>query len=264
MAGFRNFEELQECLQKYPHLASFAGEQISKVYKAGSANNSGYEDEFVYLLYSQVMQKSLLHPEELSACLKALNRQIKNLAVKDEREELYLQLYQKYGDDPGLFSLFLLNLIHLSAGQGLFLAAGMPHAYLKGNIIECMANSDNVIRAGLTPKFKDIETLIEVLNYNPGDLEILGRDSCSDICNYEVPIPEFYLSKISFGGQKKTEISNASVQIILVLAGSVSLKWDAETAEYKKGQSILIPATLDKYEISGSKDAVLYTAQVPV
>ena len=65
----------------------------------------------------------------------------------------------------GYIRCFLLNLVYLKKGQGVFLNAGIPHAYLKGNIVECMANSDNVVRAGLTPKFKDVETLAEILTW---------------------------------------------------------------------------------------------------
>ena len=80
--------------------------------------------------------------------------------------ELVIDLNQQYPDDIGLFVLFFLNFVELSAGQAMFLQADDIHAYIKGDIIECMAASDNVIRAGFTPKFKDVQTLVDTLTYN--------------------------------------------------------------------------------------------------
>ncbi len=81
-----------------------------------------------------------------------------------------MEQYKLYGYDIGLISFFLFNLIELKPRQAIFTDAGIPHAYIKGNIIECMANSDNVVRAGLTNKFQDIEVLIDILNYKFGTL----------------------------------------------------------------------------------------------
>lgn len=72
---------------------------------------------------------------------------------------------EQFPNDVGSLSLFFLNVIQLEPGQAIFLPAKEPHAYLSGDCIECMACSDNVVRAGLTPKFKDVETLLTMLNY---------------------------------------------------------------------------------------------------
>ena len=56
----------------------------------------------------------------------------------------------------------------MQPGEALFLGANEPHAYLYGDCVECMAASDNVVRAGLTPKFKDVETLTSMLTYTDG------------------------------------------------------------------------------------------------
>lgn len=70
-----------------------------------------------------------------------------------------------FPNDVGILCLFFLNIVELQPGQAIFLPAQVPHAYLSGDCIECMACSDNVVRAGLTPKFKDVETLLAMLNY---------------------------------------------------------------------------------------------------
>src|SRR5206468_2002380 len=105
---------------------------------------------------------------------------------------LFLELRQKYtGPDVGLFAIFVLNLVHLAEGEGMFAAAGVPHAYLKGNIIECMANSDNVVRVGLTGKFKDTPALIEIMQYDPKPVDIFHADPTSERVVYRTPAPEF-------------------------------------------------------------------------
>eukprot|EP00420_Gonyaulax_spinifera_P001780 CAMPEP_0197933448 /NCGR_PEP_ID=MMETSP1439-20131203/110191_1 /TAXON_ID=66791 /ORGANISM="Gonyaulax spinifera, Strain CCMP409" /LENGTH=96 /DNA_ID=CAMNT_0043556275 /DNA_START=11 /DNA_END=298 /DNA_ORIENTATION=+ len=79
--------------------------------------------------------------------------------------DLVHRLYAQYGDDVGIFSVFLFNYAKLHTGECLYIPANTPHAYLSGDIVECMATSDNVVRGGLTTKFKDIEVLCEMLRY---------------------------------------------------------------------------------------------------
>lgn len=86
--------------------------------------------------------------------------------TSSETSEIFLRLQNDFPNDVGSLSLFFLNIIRLQPGQAIFLPAKEPHAYLDGNCIECMACSDNVIRAGLTPKFKDVEQLLTMLNYD--------------------------------------------------------------------------------------------------
>ena len=63
--------------------------------------------------------------------------------------------------DRGIFSIYLFNLVHLKKGEGIFQDAGVPHAYLEGQNVEIMANSDNVLRGGLTTKHIDVKELLK-------------------------------------------------------------------------------------------------------
>ena len=81
-------------------------------------------------------------------------------------EKLFQRLSLEYPNDVGCFVVFLLNCFTLNKGEAIFLGANVPHAYLLGEGVECMACSDNVVRAGLTPKFKDVETLCSMLDYS--------------------------------------------------------------------------------------------------
>jgi mannose-6-phosphate isomerase len=79
-----------------------------------------------------------------------------------------LRLAQQFPGDPGAMSPFFLNYLLIAPGESFFMAANEPHAYVAGEIIECMACSDNVVRAGLTPKFKDVDNLVDMLSYSMG------------------------------------------------------------------------------------------------
>ncbi|KAF5193483.1 Mannose-6-phosphate isomerase [Thalictrum thalictroides] len=93
-----------------------------------------------------------------------LNLEMKVRQLTD-KEEMVLQLDKQYPNDVGVISAFLFNYVKLNPGEALYLGANEPHAYLSGECIECMATSDNVVRAGLTPKLRDVPTLCSMLTY---------------------------------------------------------------------------------------------------
>jgi len=80
-------------------------------------------------------------------------------------EGLLLRLHEQYPGDVGVFSPLLMNYLQLQPGESFFIGANELHAYVSGECVECMALSDNVVRAGLTPKFKDVETLCNMVVY---------------------------------------------------------------------------------------------------
>jgi len=97
-------------------------------------------------------------------------------------------------------SPFFLNYLLMAPGESFFMAANEPHAYVAGEIIECMACSDNVVRAGLTPKFKDVDTLVHMLTYSQGGPSIdagAPLDEDARILRYTPPVPEFEILMLS-------------------------------------------------------------------
>ena len=94
--------------------------------------------------------------------MRLLPQQVRQLT---EKEGLVIRLEKQYPGDVGVLSIFFLNYLRLSPGEAVCLDADEPHAYLSGEIIECMAASDNVVRAGFTPKYRDTETLCSMLTY---------------------------------------------------------------------------------------------------
>lgn len=110
---------------------------------------------------------------------------------------MILRLDKEYGADVGIFSVFFLNYVKVSPDMPhsfIYCAPDEPHAYLLGECVECMALSDNVVRAGLTPKFKDVETLLRMMTYRDDLLEELvntGEKIGPHIVKYDPPVDEF-------------------------------------------------------------------------
>ena len=148
----------------------------------------------------------------------------------------------------------------------MYLPAGELHGYLKGVGIELMANSDNVLRGGLTPKHIDVQELLSVLNFTDGDLNILGPEILtSGEALYNTEAEEFVLSVLKI--RKASPFNsprNRSVEMMMCTEGEVTVTdlSDGETTLLTKGASILVPAALEQYLVEG--EGILYKAAVPV
>jgi len=176
-----------------------------------------------------------------------------------------VDLHKEYPADIGVFSPILLNLICLEPGQAMFLPAGEPHAYLDGVGIELMANSDNVLRGGLTPKYIDVPELLNVLNFEERELNILQTEEINECeCVYASHAEEFVLSIISVREDViYNSSSDRSIEILLCTDGKATItdlgKNDKVVVD--RGKSIIIPAIVKKYSIQGN--AIFYKAAVP-
>jgi len=185
-----------------------------------------------------------------------------------ERRELYwmVELGKKYPEDVGVLSPLLLNFICLEPGQAIFLPAGELHAYLGGTGLEIMANSDNVLRGGLTAKHVDVDELLKIVRFEPGRPEILHAQMVSEVEKvYRAPAEEFELSYI-FLEEEKTYYSakEQRIEILLCLEGEVRitrLQPQEETLQLEKGDSVIIPACAHPYHIKGK--GIIYKATVP-
>ncbi|KAA3659380.1 MAG: mannose-6-phosphate isomerase, class I, partial [Calditrichaeota bacterium] len=167
------------------------------------------------------------------------------------------------GADVGLFSIYLLNLLSLQPGEALFMEAGIPHAYVNGNIIECMANSDNVVRAGLTPKFQDKNTLMDILTYSSGEVAILGDSAAKRKTVYPAPVEEFVLSRIQIQAGEREKLGLGKPAIALVLNGEIEVKSKHGSEKFYRGQSIFFPACLPEAALVACDDSLVFVATVP-
>ncbi len=160
----------------------------------------------------------------------------------------YEDIAHHYPGDPGVIAAMLLNYVRLQPGEALFLGAGIPHAYLNGLGVEIMANSDNVLRCGLTPKHVDVPELLRIVNFEASDPGVLRPEASPDGEEvYETLIDEFRLSRYVLpAGTGAHDLTLDTPQILLCTAGAVK----AGEFELAPGQSVFVPAG-DKAEVSG-------------
>ncbi|MFE5895600.1 mannose-6-phosphate isomerase, class I [Streptomyces sp. NPDC056462] len=161
----------------------------------------------------------------------------------------YADLAHHYPGDPGVIAAMLLNYVRLQPGEALFLGAGIPHAYLSGLGVEIMANSDNVLRCGLTPKHVDVPELLRVVRFEAGDPGVLRPEASPDGEEvYETPIDEFRLSRYVLPeGTTAHDVTRATPQILLCTAGSVRIG----EHDLTPGRSVFVPAG-EEAEVSGA------------
>ncbi|MFG2753594.1 mannose-6-phosphate isomerase, class I [Streptomyces xanthophaeus] len=159
----------------------------------------------------------------------------------------YASLVHDYPGDPGVIAAMLLNHVQLQPGEAMFLGAGVPHAYIDGLGVELLANSDNVLRAGLTPKHVDVPELLKIVKFESGDPKVLRPEGDAEEV-YETPIDEFRLSRflLAPGGASRTLPAGAP-QILLCTAGSPK----AGELTLAPGESVFVPAD-EKVELSGT------------
>jgi mannose-6-phosphate isomerase len=265
IAGFRPVKDIVENLKKYPELQEFASKEfIEKIFEL--------KDNFelsihLNMLYSKVMS-CCLDPEKFSGIINGIIKQLSGTEKLTLEEEQFLKQHELYGNDIGLISFFFFNIISLKPGQAIFTGAGIPHAYIEGNIIECMANSDNVVRAGLTDKFKDVNTLLEILDYTFAEYEIINEEQKTDGVNYITKAEEFEITAFHKEESYSRDFSNSTKpMIILITGGSLTIKWFEDEKEcsesFSKGESFLIPAILHEYQLSCEKAASYFLVKIP-
>jgi len=175
--------------------------------------------------------------------------------------EWVLKLMDMYPGDIAALAPLYLNLYVLKAGQAVYLKAGIMHAYLEGAGIELMANSDNVIRGGLTPKYIDLEEMADVVIFESDEGGVLSsKAGNNEWFVYKTPFREFELSSLKVDGQAFSQ-RDEGPQIILCTEGSVTVSSGTESIVMRKGESLIVFASASELSISGK--ASLYRAGVP-
>jgi mannose-6-phosphate isomerase len=150
-----------------------------------------------------------------------------------------VELDEHYPGDPGVLAALLMNRMGFGRFEGLFLPAGNLHAYLHGIGVEIMANSDNVMRGGLTPKHVDVSELLAVLDFTPGVPELVQVDEESTgVWRYRTPAPEFALWRIIADTDRVTVPGAGSGRIALVVEGSVEVSDGSTRRTLVQGESI--------------------------
>ncbi|WP_114765009.1 mannose-6-phosphate isomerase, class I [Vibrio rhodolitus] len=173
-------------------------------------------------------------------------------ALAREAFELIQDFSQEYGDDIGLFSPLLLNVVELEPGEAMFLHAETPHAYVKGTGLEIMANSDNVLRAGLTPKYMDVAELIANTQFHSiASDEIKLAPFCSgNKLGYPIPVDDFGFEIIALDAEDKAQYVRGA-EIIFCIEGQATLSCGSDLVTLAAGESAFVCNKAKVYQYHG-------------
>lgn len=173
-----------------------------------------------------------------------------------------IDLNDRYPQDVGVLGALLLNKFTLQPGEALYLDAGQLHAYVKGLGVEIMANSDNVLRGGLTPKHVDVPELVRVLKFNSLGNPKVTPVEAGEWSVYPTPIDEFRLSTTTVS--TNAEVNSGGPAILLNVQGTVSLTCGDRSLELTPGTAAWIAASDDLVQITrtGGEPAKLFLAEV--
>jgi mannose-6-phosphate isomerase len=238
LKGFRPFEEIAQGL-----------EPIARPELSREVGRLGHERTALALraLFARLMT---LEDDERGPLLKRAAAEAARRSGSPAWKRVAQLLASHPGDVSALAPLYL-NLISLAPGEGLFLAAGELHAYLEGTALEIMANSDNVLRGGLTPKHIDVQELLAVLVFDPQPPAPLKPQSdAPGEWSFKTPAREFELGLIDVGEPFEAAGSHG-VEILLQLEGASRIKCGGGEVALERGRSVLVPAALGGYTLAG-------------
>ena len=277
LADIRNYKDNNHKPELICALNSFEGlkgfRKIEEIFSFARIVKSRTFDSIVVLLRKDPDQTGLKN--FLSEILTLKEKERRELVeqiiqgAKKHRDEnpcfkWILRLDQEYPRDIGVISPLFFNYFILKPGEALFIPVGELHAYLKGAALEIMANSDNVLRGGLTPKHVDVAELLKVIRFESNPISILTPTKESE-CEYFFPrvADEFQLSCIKLTDDRiyrKERID--SIEIIICVQGGAKIFDEKEDGiDLKKGVSVVVPVGIRKYMIQGK--SILYKASVP-
>ncbi|XP_067871254.1 mannose-6-phosphate isomerase [Heterodontus francisci] len=250
LCGFRPVEEIVGFLKNVPEFHAVIGNEAAEMLE-NSTGDAHQVSAALKKCFTRMMNC------EKKAFVDRLNMLVKRVvqeaaAGKDtmgSNGELLLRLHSQFPGDVGCFVIYFLNLVKLQPGEAMFLGANEPHAYLYGDCIECMACSDNTVRAGLTPKFIDVQTLCEMLNYTPAPANAKIFPSVQDPCDpcvfvYDPPVSDFTVIKIEVPSSVKRYMISSidSASILLVIRGEATGTAAPSQINIRRGSVLFIAA----------------------
>ncbi|EMC99403.1 hypothetical protein BAUCODRAFT_31721 [Baudoinia panamericana UAMH 10762] len=278
LCGFRPLGEIAHFLQHVPSLRQLVGEEQAKKFEQTVKGQETTEDKSKAAENKKALQaafKGLMEskPEDVEKAAPELIKQAETEGSKfagsgvsatsgKELSDLMIRLNKEFPNDIGLFVTFFLNYVKLTVGEAMFLQADDIHAYLSGDIIECMASSDNVVRAGFTPKFKDVDTLTSMLTYSYAPIEeqkmhpsdyhfckfnTAAYNSSSVATLYDPPIEEFAVVRtaLNSSGSKVTFEPIDGPSILICTQGSGKISVGPKTEDFKEGYVYFVGATAE-------------------
>ena len=237
MNGFRELHEIVSLLEPvagaHPQIAHFLE----------NADEANLAKLFATLLSLQDEAKS----RAIGVLKSALN------AREGEPWQTIKSIASDYPDDSGLFSPLLLNVITLQPGEAMFLFAETPHAYLKGVALEVMANSDNVLRAGLTPKFIDIPELLANLKFQakPAATLLTQPQRDGETLNFPIPVEDFAFAIHGLSAAPQALAQN-SAALLFCIEGQAVIEKSGQQLVLKPGESCFVAANESPVNVAGT------------
>lgn len=244
--GFKTIEAIQTIIDTIPPFQDFKNELTD-----------------LKQSYSYIMN---MPSTQSDAILQSLQTYLETVDCtnKDTAHYWALKALSKYGLDKGIFSIYFFNLVKLAPDEAIYQEAGVPHAYLEGQNVEIMANSDNVFRAGLTPKHIDIDLLIDHLNFDPIVPSIIeAKAKTAHEVVYKSPATEFEVRLISLSSQENTSCTTLSPECYFILDGTVKIDAGGASQVFKKGEAMYV-APHKEFVISGIQESRVIRALTPV
>lgn len=258
--GFRPLDEIANYLAKVPELqalvkpsSEFLSSLSSCAGQLRTDRNAVCDEDKKRLLQTIFSQLMEAQPAEVKTAVETICRRYKThldgrsggkpLEVDDKLAQLVCTLNQQFPGDVGVFCSFVLNVMEMEAGSAMFLMANEPHAYLEGDIVECMAASDNVVRAGLTPKARDVQVLVDMLTYSDAPKEEKVMKPTAFLPD---PASENYSKYREFTGSEKalgrvpTLLFDPPIEEFAVLMTRLTKGQPSELQRGLRGPSILI------------------------
>jgi mannose-6-phosphate isomerase len=253
--GFREQPALQDLLIRVPELR-----HLIPVWES-----SGYQG-----LYEKVMlQPQELVNKQLAPLVNRIVPLYKEGKLKRDNPDFwaaraYLTFCTPEKIDRGLYSVYFLNLVQLQKGEAIFQDAGILHAYLEGQNLELMANSDNVLRGGLTQKHIDTTELLRHVKYEPTKPTVIKAVSNGPTgeARFITPAPDFELQQIQLSKGEIRTLQSATAEIFLVMEGVVEVKDHFSELKLHKGGTFLAIAEAN-FELHATQPCLIYKATVP-
>ncbi|HEX6352504.1 mannose-6-phosphate isomerase, class I [Actinophytocola sp.] len=253
LAGFRDPHRTVELLRSVstPGLAPYVD------LLAGEPNSDGLRALFTTWITLPQPAIDALLPELLDECV----LHVKEHGSFEQECRTVLELGESYPGDAGVLAALLLNRLVLAPGEAIFLPAGNLHAYLHGTGVEVLANSDNVLRGGLTPKHVDVPELLRVLDFSCGDMAVTTGEPVGARHVYRTPAPEFELSRLEWtdGTREPVTLPGGTPRIVVTIDGTLTVS----DLTLGRGQALWIPATDPDVVLSPAEAYVRAFAATP-
>lgn len=261
LCGFRLPKDIVRFLKALPELRAVVGEQ-----NAVDLETSTNDEESKLALKSCFYALMTCPKEAVEVQLSALVNRHSKEATEDLLSSLFLRIHSSFPGDSGCFGIYFFNYIKLKPGQAMFLGPNEPHAYLYGDCIECMACSDNVVRAGLTPKYKDVTTLCEMLTYECGSPKsrlFEGKKKDKYTMLFAPPVPDFLIYKVELPEEVRVHhleaLDSASIVLFVTGTGEARTDCDPKILEFVPGTVFFLTAG-DMVKLRFSTDVLLFRA----